>query len=544
MTPGPVASAHGQERGARRRTPQVGVAADVVMDRFQILERLGSGGMGVVYRALDERLQREVAVKEIHHAGSERVLREAQAAARLNHPAIATLYELGERDGHAVLVTELVRGQTLDELARAGALTDRDVAEVGADLCDALAHAHERGVIHRDIKPQNVMVRPPDQAGRRAKLMDFGIAAIAGAPTLTATGEVVGTLAYMAPEQAEGEEVGPEADVYSLALTLYEAWAGTNPVAGRTPAQTARRIGREIPSLARERDDLPAELVDAIDACLVPEPHLRPTPDELGEALQRVAPELDDEYALPGAETEGAEREWNWRTPTRVAAVAGLGAALAALAGPAGKPGLAIALAAIIVPALAVARGPLAAALPFAAIPLGAIGALAAFPALVAVACERWRERAVVGGLGFAAYLIGAAGFGAGPRAGIAPVAAEDWQRSAGSAAHDLLLPMLDPQALLGIAALSGGSVAIAFALRAHLAVAMVAAMIWAAGITAALAAVGNGALGDGSFAAVLAGAAAVGFEAHRRSRSDAPRDPSGAGGSVAGARPMLHGGS
>jgi hypothetical protein len=519
------------------------VAADVVMDRFQILERLGSGGMGVVYRALDERLQRQVAVKEIHQAGSERVLREAQAAARLNHPAIATLYELGERNGHAVLVSELVRGRTLDELARAGELSDRDVAEVGADLCDALVHAHERGVVHRDIKPQNIMVRPPDQAGRRAKLMDFGIAAIAGAPTLTATGEVVGTLAYMAPEQAEGEEVGPEADVYSLALTLYEAWTGTNPVAGRTPAQTARRIGREIRSLAREREDLPAELADVIDACLLPEPHMRPGPEELGDVLRRVAPELDDEYAVPGAEVEEGEREWNWRAPTRVAALAGLGAALAALAGPAGRPGLTLALAAIIVPALAVARSALHAALPFAAIPLGAVGALAAFPVLVGVACERWRERAVLGGLGFAAYLVGAAGFGAGPRAGIAPVAAEDWQRSAGSAAHDLLLPMLDPHALLGIAALAAGSVAIALALRAHLAVAMVAAMIWAAGITAALAAVGNGVLGEGSFAAVLAGAAAVAYEAHRRARSGEPQRPAGEGDPLAGAQPMLHGG-
>jgi hypothetical protein len=505
------------------------------MDRFQILERLGSGGMGVVYRALDERLQREVAVKEIHHAGSERVLREAQAAARLNHPAIATLYELGERDGRAVLVSELVRGQTLDDLAQAGGLSDRGVAQVGADLCDALEHAHERGVVHRDIKPQNVMVRAADQPGRRAKLMDFGIAAVAGAPSLTATGEVVGTLAYMAPEQAEGEEVGPEADVYSLALTLYEAWAGTNPVAGRTPAQTARRIGREIRSLGQERPDLPAELVETIDACLAAEAYMRPSPEDLGEVLRRAIPELDDEFALPGAEAGTALGEWSWRSPARVAAIAGLGAALAALAGPGGRPGLTLVLAAILVPALAISRNPLLAVVPFAAIPLGAIGALAALPAVIAVACERWRERAVLGGLGFATYLMAAAGLGVGPRAGIAPAAAEGWESSAGSAAHDLLLPLVDPQALLGIAALAAGSVVLAGALRAHLAVAMVVAMVWAAGMTAALAAVGNGVLGEGSFAAVLAAAAAVAYEAHRRTRDDEP---------LASARPVLHGGS
>ncbi len=109
------------------------------MGRFRVGERIGSGGMGTVFRAFDERLQREVAIKEIQTAGADRVLREAQAAARLNHPAIVTLYELGERDGHALLVSELVQGKTLDRVARDGAVSDRDVAEIGKDLCDALA---------------------------------------------------------------------------------------------------------------------------------------------------------------------------------------------------------------------------------------------------------------------------------------------------------------------------------------------------------------------------------------------------------------------
>ena len=130
------------------------------MGRFRIEERIGSGGMGTVYRAFDERLQRAVAVKEIEHAGAERVLREAQAAARLNHPAIVTLYELGERDGHAPAGQRAGRGRARSTaLARDGAISDRDVAEIGADLCDALDHAHERGVVHRDVKPQNVIVR-------------------------------------------------------------------------------------------------------------------------------------------------------------------------------------------------------------------------------------------------------------------------------------------------------------------------------------------------------------------------------------------------
>src|SRR5215218_11343170 len=216
------------------------MVGEVVMDRFRLGERIGSGGMGTVYRAFDERLQRHVAVKEITSSDPERVAREAHAAARLNPPGIVTLYELGSDSGRALLVSEFVDGDTLAELARCGDLSDREVAEFGADVCEALAHAHERGVIHRDVKPQNVIVRVDDGAGRRAKLMDFGIASLLGAPTLTAAGEVVGTLAYMSPEQAEGDPAGPQSDTYALALTLYECWAGENPVRRSTPAQTAR----------------------------------------------------------------------------------------------------------------------------------------------------------------------------------------------------------------------------------------------------------------------------------------------------------------
>src|SRR4051794_29049376 len=207
-----------QEKRPIRRTVRV-VGDQLVMERFRLLERIGSGGMGTVYRAFDERLQRQVAVKKLRACDPDRVMREAQAAARLNHPAIVTLYELGEHEGHAVLVSELVPGETLAELESTGELCDRDVAAIVADLCEALVHAHDRGVVHRDIKPENVIVRELGGIGRRAKLMDFGIARIAGSPTLTANGEVVGTLAYMSPEQAEGEIAGPPSDIYSLALT-------------------------------------------------------------------------------------------------------------------------------------------------------------------------------------------------------------------------------------------------------------------------------------------------------------------------------------
>ena len=198
-----------------------------ILDRFLIEERIGSGGFGTVYQAWDERLQRSVAVKVIDREhGAPRVTREAQAVARLAHRNIATLYELATDGERAFLVSELIDGETVRALGRRGDLSDRLVAELGAGAATALAHAHRNGVVHRDVKPENILVA----AGGEAKLVDFGIARITGERTLTASGDVVGTLAYMAPEQADGLRPGPAADVYSLAITLYECFCGEHPL--------------------------------------------------------------------------------------------------------------------------------------------------------------------------------------------------------------------------------------------------------------------------------------------------------------------------
>ena len=184
-----------------------GSTTRLVLDRYRLERRLGVGGFGVVWLAWDEKLEREVAVKAIprERGAGERVEREARAAARLNHPGIVGIYELASDDHEVYLVSELVRGRTLAELERAGALSDRDVARIGQALCEALEHAHARGVIHRDVKPQNVMVVADPAAGVGfAKLTDFGVAHVVSGDTLTRTGDVVGTLAYMAPEQADG----------------------------------------------------------------------------------------------------------------------------------------------------------------------------------------------------------------------------------------------------------------------------------------------------------------------------------------------------
>jgi eukaryotic-like serine/threonine-protein kinase len=273
----------------------------LILGRYRLERRLGAGGFGVVWLAWDEKLEREVAVKAIplENGGGERVEREARAAARLNHPGIVGIYELAHDEHDVYLVSELVRGRTLAELLRAGAVADRDVARIGMALCEALDHAHQRGVIHRDVKPQNVMVVADPAAGAGfAKLADFGVAHVASGETLTRTGDVVGTLAYMAPEQAEGARTTAAGDVYSLALTLYEAWTGSNPVRAGGPAATARRLGRPLPSLAATRRDLPLELCDAIDDALGIDPGRRPTPAELRAELATAERQLDDEGGL------------------------------------------------------------------------------------------------------------------------------------------------------------------------------------------------------------------------------------------------------
>jgi len=481
------------------------------MGRFRLLERIGSGGMGTVYRAFDERLQRQVAVKEVD-AEPDRVIREAQAAARLNHPAVVTLYELGERAGRAVLVSELVPGATLAELRRYGTLSDRDVAEIGIDVCAALDHAHARGVVHRDIKPQNVIVRDDEAGGRLAKLMDFGIARLAGAPTLTAAGEVVGTLAYMSPEQAEGAPAGPPSDVYSLALSLYECWSGANPVAGDTPAQTARRIGARIKPLRELRPDLPEGLCDTIDAGLEPEAELRPAPAELGECLEAEIEVLDAYAPLPGTQAAEAEARRTRLGAVRLVVLAGIATALGLLAGPFGQAGLAVTLAALLAPAAIL--GLSAASLTPLAAPLLAQVGLGGAAAALGSAAASIRARALLGVASWAWLLCASLALGAGPELGIAERAPEGWASDVSTAASDVLAPLGDPSSLAGAAIFALAAVALGWVLRLrHGSVALLAAMLWAAGVDAALTLVGNGALGGHAAGVVGAAVAAVALE-------------------------------
>ena len=288
-------------------------APALALGRYRLERRLGAGAFGVVWLAHDEHLDRLVAVKriELHDERiAARAEREARAAARLTHPGIVALYE-ARRDADAVyLVSELVRGRPLDELCRAHALSDRDALRIGIALCGALEHAHERGVVHRDIKPANIIVPriPQDESGM-AKLTDFGVAHLAGDDAMTRTGDVVGTLAYMSPEQADGGEVTAATDLYALGLVLFEVLARTNPVRAGGAGATARRVGSRLPSLDRWRPDLPPVLIDAIDTAVLPGAYDRGTVRELRDALREALADAGREVLADPAVAVGDDAD-------------------------------------------------------------------------------------------------------------------------------------------------------------------------------------------------------------------------------------------
>ncbi|HET9126074.1 MAG TPA: serine/threonine-protein kinase [Solirubrobacteraceae bacterium] len=282
------------------------VQAPLVLDRYALHKRLGAGAFGTVWMARDERLERDVAVKILAREliADGRFEREARAAARLSHPGIVTLYEAAVDDEGAYLVSELVRGETLSALLEDGALSDRDIVEIGVALCDALAHAHEQGVVHRDVKPSNVLIPRTGRSARTpCKLTDFGVARIIDSDSLTLTGDVIGTLNYMAPEQSAGLEAGEAADLYSLALVLYEALTGVNPL--RSPGTRGSRRLLQLPSLRRQRRDLPVPMAQAIDRALRPRIEERGTLAELRDGLAGGVEHVGEE---PGVVTGPFER--------------------------------------------------------------------------------------------------------------------------------------------------------------------------------------------------------------------------------------------
>jgi serine/threonine protein kinase len=269
----------------------------VVADRYLLQAQLGRGGMGVVWRAHDTVLGRAVAVKEVElpaalpeterRAAEARVMWGARAAARLNHPGTVTVYDVVHDQGHTFVVMELVGAPTLAELVGAGGpLPPRRVAEIGGQLAGVLEAAHAAGIVHRDIKPGNVMV--PEDGG--VKLADFGVASLQGDPQLTATGLVLGSPAYMAPEQASGQPSGPPADFWALGATLFYAVEGEPPFDTGALVPTLAAVINEDPRPLRRA----GQLAPVIKALLAKDPAARPSApklrDWLGALVDRARP--------------------------------------------------------------------------------------------------------------------------------------------------------------------------------------------------------------------------------------------------------------
>jgi eukaryotic-like serine/threonine-protein kinase len=259
---------------------------ELVLGRYRPVRPLGSGGSGSVWLAHDERTGLAVALKIIAREGkaAARAEREALAARRLRHDRCVRAYDVGHDSSHVYIAYEYVAGRTLREAMRMDELGDADAVEVAAQVLDALAHAHRTGIVHRDVKPSNILLEDLDEIA--ARLLDFGLAQFDGADTLTAVGDVPGTLAYIAPERLAGEEATPESDVWSVGVLLWESLAGRHPFWGVPLQEVARAIEAGAPSLVTERPDVPRRLVAAVDGALARSPEGRPRASALASDLR------------------------------------------------------------------------------------------------------------------------------------------------------------------------------------------------------------------------------------------------------------------
>ena len=269
------------------------IAAGSCIGPFRVVRRLGAGGMGEVYLAHDPRLERDVAVKLLaRHLGASpetlaRFNRETRVVAKLDHPNIVTLFEVGDFEGRPYLVMQYLDGPSLVEFARGRRLSVETVLDLGVQICAGLEAAHEAGVVHRDIKPSNILV----DSRLRARIVDFGLARMAATTELTTTGSLYGTVGYMPPEVVLGEEADCRSDLFSLGVVIWELLAGRLPfAAASTPSYLYAVVHEEAPPLSRYRDDLPAGLDGVLEKVLAKDRQRRhASAAELAEDLKAQA---------------------------------------------------------------------------------------------------------------------------------------------------------------------------------------------------------------------------------------------------------------
>jgi tetratricopeptide (TPR) repeat protein len=272
-------------------------AGVVIADRYRVIDRLGHGGMATVFLAEDQVLSRQVAVKRLHTAategGAERFKREAQLGAALNHPNIVAVYDTLSGPDGVLIVMEYVPGQPLSGLIAAGAVEPDEAIRILRGVAHGLDYAHLRGVVHRDVKPANILVRDDGVV----KLSDLGVATAAHVSRITATHDVLGTLGYIAPERLDGEAGGPLADIYSLAAVAFEVLSGQRPQRGGTPAEALSRAASEPPPDLREAwPHAPAAAAAVLGRGLDPDPDRRPL--SAGRLIEELEAALEPSGAV------------------------------------------------------------------------------------------------------------------------------------------------------------------------------------------------------------------------------------------------------
>jgi eukaryotic-like serine/threonine-protein kinase len=303
--------------------------------RYRVIRHLGSGGMASVLLCEDERLAREVAVKRLHADSpvdvEQRFTREAKLGASLNHPNLVSVFDTATDDEGVLIVMEYVEGEPLSKTLRRGPLRPEEVASMVRDLGDALDHAHSQGVVHRDVKPANVLIRSDGVT----KLADLGIATASDHTSITRSGTVLGTAAYMAPEQLDGRGAGPPADVYALAAISFEALSGRRPREGGTPMEIAHKIATEgAPDLLEAWPSAPPEAAKALKSGMALDPEDRPA--SAGEFARELAGALEAPAApetARGQKTAKTRRLGGGRRSKRAAGAAAAAGVAAAGAG-------------------------------------------------------------------------------------------------------------------------------------------------------------------------------------------------------------------